>query len=146
MAAGKRLKGQEVELRIVATTGEVRSLQDIKSFTFTFDIDTLEEGYLGQKSNSFDDIYKGVEGDLEAHIEKGEVFDFVQQAIDRMKAAVQTVQFHANCTAQMPDGTVRRFFFNNIFFGSMPFSIGGRAEYVTMKTTFKCSECRMARG
>lgn len=146
MAAGKRLKGQEVELRITSSAGEVRSITDVKSFEFTIDVETLEEGYLGHKSNSFDDVYKGVEGNLEAHIEKGEIFDFVQSAIDRMKSAVPGVQFHANCTFALPDGTVRRAFFNNIFFGPFPFTAGGRTEYVTMKTSFKCSEVRIPRS
>lgn len=147
MAAGRRIKGQEVEIRIVDTVnGEVRSITNVKSFNFTFDIELLEEMYLGHKTNSYDDIFKGVEGDLEAHIESGDVFDFVQRAIERMQAPVATVQFHANCTFMMPDGQVRRGFFNNIFFGAMPFSIGSRSDYVTFKTTFKTSQAQFPRA
>jgi len=145
MPAGKRIKGQEAEIRVQFANGEVRSITDVKSFEFTLDSEILEEGYLGHKHNSFDDVYKGVEGSLEAHLESGDIFDFVMAAINRMKASTAGLQFHANCTMAFPDGTQRRLFFNNIFFGGFPFTIGGRTEYVTMKSTFKCSEMTIGR-
>jgi hypothetical protein len=139
-----RLKGQEVTVGFASPDGDVSGLDDVLSFEAELDMEILEEKYLGQTANSFDDIYNGVSGSVELHMQNVAYFEFttkIQDRAERRTAAGGT--FTALATFNFPSGARVKLTFEDIFFGSLPLKVGSRSEYVTVTIPWKCS--RMTR-
>lgn len=138
----KRLKGQEISLSMSDDVdGVVEGLDLIQSFEFEFMFDILQEGYLGETEDRFDEIYKGVSGSMTLHLDKGAWFDLTQKVQDRAQrrdGATDTV-FTVTATFEFPDAVERRLVFEDIFFGALPGSFGGRDEYMECTVPWNCS-------
>lgn len=136
----QRIKGQEVTVSMSGPDGVEEGLEVVQSFEAEFMLEILQESYLGETADRFDEIYKGVSGSMEIHMETGKWFDFtlkIQERAQRRNGV--DGEFTATATFTFPDDTRRRLVFNNIFFGPMPITAGGRADYVTATLTWNCS-------
>lgn len=141
---GIRLKGQEVDVVIMKNGVDNRTLSEIRSFSAELKLNILEEGYLGQTTDQYDDIFLGVKGDMEVHISKADAFslgfDIVDRARNRGRNPAANYQFNAKASFQFPDGTRVRLLFKDLYFEGIPINVGGRSEYVTLKLSWSCSE------
>jgi len=139
----QRIKGQEVALTLISPDGNVDDLVDFQSFEGEFDIEILEEGYLGETAQRYDDIYNGASGNAELHVENAKFFVFQQAVQDRaQRRSAAELQFNAVVGFSFPDGTRGRLFFEDIFFGALPIRSPGRKDYVQLKVEWKCSNVR----
>ena len=139
----QRIKGQEVGLSYTDPDGDVEDLGVTQSFEAELDIQILEEGYLGETANRFDDIYNGTSGKTELHIESAKWFSFTQKVQDR--AARRTAaggKFSATGSFAFPSGQRIRITFEDIFWGPMPISAPARGDYVKVSLSWKCSNIR----
>jgi hypothetical protein len=129
----QRLKGQEVSILI--TTGGVLedSLVDITDFTATAMFQLISKGYLGEKSERKDEIYKGIKFELTLHLHTQRWFAF-QNAI-KLRAQRQTPNTKFNITAvmQFPNGDTPTITIADAKFGEQPLSVKGREEMVEAK-------------
>ena len=138
---GQRIKGQEVTASVIGPDGVEEGFEVVQSFEAEFLFEILQEGYIGETADRFDEIYKGVSGTMELHLETGKWFDFTQKVQDRASRRDGSAgEFSVTATFAFPDATRRRLVFNNIFFGPMPVTAGGRADYVTVTLTWNCSQ------
>lgn len=141
----QRIKGQEVVLKFTNPQGDQRGLEDVLNFEAEVDIETLEEGYLGETANRYDDIYNGTSGTVELHLETGDYFDFVQLVKDRARRRdAASGKFSVTASFNFPNGERRRLTFEDIFFGPLPLRTPSRSEYVQVTLTWKCTETRNA--
>lgn len=136
----QRIKGQEIVLSVLVNGTEQVSLTDVKSFSITPNFDILEEGYLGETHNRYDEIYKGIGVELEVHTEDEGVFAFLEAVKDRAQRRTPGTTINIMATLNYPNGQRPRIVLYNVFFADMPFNIGSRSDYASFKLSGKCSE------
>lgn len=136
----QRIKGQEVELLIVTNGVPTTSLTDIRSFTVTPRFELKEEGYLGETSMRFDEIFNGVSFDMELHFEDDGIFDFIQTIKDRAERRVPGTTINVKATLNFPNGQRPRILLKNCFFGETPIGFGSRSDYGTFKLDGRCTD------
>lgn len=137
----QRLKGQEVQLTLQSPDGTVDDLVDFQSFEAEMDVEILEEHYLGETEARYDEIYNGVSGNADIHVENANFLIFQQAVQDRaQRRTAVTTQFNAVARFSFPNGTSARIFFEDIFFGPFPIRAPGRKEYVQLRVEWKCSK------
>lgn len=142
----QRIKGQEVRLTMTSPTGTVDSIGQggVKSFDIEFKTKILDEGYLGETTNRKDDIFEGVSGRLEAHLDRQAYFQLVQQVIDRAQRRLPAdARFNMIATLQFPNGNRPRILIEDVFFGPMPLNAGSRDEFVTVNLEFEAAGGRI---
>src|SRR5258708_13896159 len=140
---GQRLKGQEFSLFMNQSgVGVLSQFDSIQDFEMTLMLATLEEGYLGETVNRFDDVFTGIDGKFSATLTQGAVFDTFQAIINRARRGTPGVVFNLKGTLQFPSGERRRCIIDNAFFGAIPIAVPKRDQYVGVKVPFKSSSGR----
>lgn len=141
----QRIKGQEVRVTMVAPTGTVEAIGSggVSSFELEFKTEILSEGYLGETTERKDDIFKGVSGRMEIHLDRQSYFRFVQAVTDRsQRRSAAEARFNVLTSLTFPNGERPRVLLEDIFFGPLPVNVGGRDEYVAATIEFECSQGR----
>lgn len=139
----QRLKGQEVRITFNGPGGLEEGLTDIQNFEAEFQEEILTEGYLGETTNRRDDIFNGVSGSAELHIQQAAYYRFVQRVKDRsQRRTPATGVFNILARMSFPNGETVRMLFENVFFGPLPTRVSGRGEYVQVRITFESEDGR----
>ena len=138
--AAQRIRGQEVETLVVVAGQTVDSIAAIKSIDIDFQLDLLEEAYLGETTNRYDSIFKGVKGKAETHFSDRGVFAFTRAIIDKARRRVGGLTINIKTTFNFANGDRARVLLPNVEFGTIPFKTGSRSDYVTMSLDFACSD------
>ena len=136
----QRLKGQEISLSVLVNGVEQVSLHDVKSLSITPNLDVLEEGYLGETSNRFDEIFKGVKVELDVHTEDEGVFAFMEAVKDRAQRRTLGTAINIQTTLQYANGQRPRIVLRDVFFADIPFNVGSRSDYASIKLSGSCSD------
>lgn len=139
----QRIKGQNLRVSVTGPAGVEEGLVDVQSFEAELQLEIQTENYLGETTSRKDDIFNGVRGRMEIHLETALWFDFV----DRVKARSQRRTpadevFNCVTSVEFEDGTRRIISIEDIFFGPLPLRAGSRAEYVTATIDFESSDVR----
>jgi hypothetical protein len=135
-----RVRGQEVSVQVVQNGKIVAELTDVKSFDVEFQMDVMKEGYLGEFTDRRDDMFKGISGKIEFHIENNAPFDFINAIVQRSQSRVKGTQFNVQSTINLPNGQVKRLLVNDIFFSNVPVNVSGRSDYVTYSLPYEAAE------
>lgn len=135
-----RVRGQEVSVQVVQNGKIVAELTDVKSFDVEFQLDVMKEGYLGEFTDRRDDMFKGISGKIEFHIENNAPFDFINAVVQRSQSRVKGTQFNVQSTINLPNGQVKRLLVNDIFFSSIPVNVSGRSDYVVYSLPYEAAE------
>lgn len=138
----QRIKGQEVEVLLVVDGVVQSTLTDVQSFEVMLDFETLQEGYLGEKSDRFDEVYKGVSGSMDLHNSSPDMWDFFEAVKDRAQRQSPGTVVNVKATLNYPSGERRRAIMQDVFFEGMGIAFGSRTEYGSTKLSFKGSEYR----
>ena len=136
----QRLKGQEVTITVMQDGVEVASLRDTKNFTLTPNFDRLAEGYLGETSDRYDEIFKGVSFELEAHLEDPGFVTFIEAVRNRAQRRTPTTGINIFATLNFPDGQRVRIVLRDCFFADIPFNVGSRSDYGSVKLSGAASD------
>ena len=83
----QRIKGQEVSVVFVGPNGTEDAFAAVQSFEATTQMEILTEGYLGETSNRRDDIFNGLTGNVEMHIQSNDYAAFWKRVKDRARSA-----------------------------------------------------------
>lgn len=142
MATG-RLLGQNCALIIVQDGVPVQEVNCIKSFSFTFELEMKDEGYLGETTNRKDSVFKGVKMDMELHSTNNKTFQLIQSAIDKARRRTPGTVINIKASMTWPNGDVARVTFPDVSFGDFPVNVGSRTDYVSFKMDAACSEARV---
>lgn len=127
--AEQRIKGQEVEIQIVADGTVQSSLNAIQSFESVLKFELKEEHYLGEKSGRYDEIFNGYSLAMDLHISNVDVFDFFQTVTDRAQRRTPGVVVNIKATLNFPNGQRRRLMFPDVFFEDIPLNFASRSDY-----------------
>lgn len=138
----QRLLGQNVSVIIIQDSAPIQELQCIKSFSFTYEQELKDEGYLGETTNRKDSVFKGMKLDMEIHTNNNKVFALIQSAVDKARRRTPGVRINIKCSLTWPNGDVARVTFPDVEFGAFPINANSRTDYVTVKIEGACSEAR----
>jgi hypothetical protein len=141
---GQRIKGQEVVLDIISPSGRESTLGDVVSASITYQLDILKQRLLGETSDRKDDIFRGLEGEMELQLEQRDALRFVDQVKDRAtRRTAASSRFSVTMTLNFPEGGSARIQMSPVYFGNIPLNVGGGDEYVTMSLTFESEDGRI---
>lgn len=138
--ANQRIKGQEVEIDVIQDGVVLETLNDIRSFEIAALNEILTEGYLGEKTDRRDEIFRGARGSTEVHFETREVFDLVKAVIDRSTKRDPGAIINIRATLNFDDGNNRQILLRNVFFGEFPIAFASRSDYGTLRLDFEGSD------
>lgn len=135
-----RIKGQEVSLIITSGGDFLDELTDITDFNATFKLRKLEQGYLGQTSNQYDEIFDGADLTFGLHLHTGSMLsDFIPNIIKRAKRELPDLIINITALLAFPEGD-RRVFFPDVKFGPLTQQIGSRGDYMKIGCDMSCSD------
>jgi hypothetical protein len=138
----QRIKGQEVELMVIVDGAPQNSTTNVRSFEVTAKTEIKEEGYLGETTNRFDEIFNGVHGQIEFHVENSDFLNVTLAIIDRARRRTPGIKINIKATLNFPNGDRPRVLMQDCFFGEQPIGFGSRSDYGTYKLEFACSDIK----
>lgn len=140
----QRVKGIECKLALSTPDGANEDVfDDVLEAELTIRMDILEQMYLGKTAPEFDDIFKGIEGNVKFHMEGSTYIGLTEKIQDRAERRTPADGvFNLTFTVNFPSGAKARLTCENIFFGDMPIRIPKAEEYVEGALDFKCSTLR----
>lgn len=136
----QRLKGQEVEVLIVVDGNPQTNITAIKSFDVTLEQDILDEGFLGETTNRKDSIYNGISGNIEFQTDDQGIFDILTKIVDKARRRTPGLKINIKATLNYPNGQRPKILVPDVEFGAMPFNVGSRSDYATIKLPFAASD------
>ncbi len=135
-----RLRGQEVELRMFADSVLEDSISLVSSFDETFKLEKKEDGFLGEVTNRYDDIFNGIDGKLDVQVNTAAWMPFQQAIKARAQRRTPAVRFNLVRTDFYANGETAIVTYADVKFGPMPTSVAGRGEFVKVSIDFSCSD------
>lgn len=136
----QRVKGQESSVVVIVDGQPSDSLNAIKDLEVSFQLERLQEGYLGETTDRYDDVFKGLKGSLTAHLDSPAAFNVVQQIVERARRRTPGIKFNIKTTLEFPSGRRARVVLRDVAFGEVPVNFGSRTDYVSLKLDFACSD------
>lgn len=137
MGAAQRVKGQEVQVLVIRDGTVDQTLTAIRNFEVTFQLEILKEGYLNEVADRRDEIYKGMAGRFELHIETKDIFDLIKAIVARATRRTPGTVINIKATLNMPNGDRPKIVIPNCAFGDLPVGFGAREQYGNLQVTFE---------
>lgn len=126
-----RLKGQDVSLAIMQDGTLESEIDTIQSAEIEFELELLEEGYLGETSDRVDSVFKTMRIEVKGHVSSTAYLDLANGIVLRaQRRAGAAVRIDIVGTFVFPDGGIRSIIIPDVHFEAIPLSIGGREEFV----------------
>lgn len=129
----QRIKGQEVSILIVQDQELQSTLTDIQNFNIEDLLEIISKGYLGEKTERKDYIYKGSKFDMELNLHAQDYFAFRQATINKAQRITPDVLFNITCILNFPNGDTPEVLLPDCSFGPMPMNVTSRGDYVKVK-------------
>lgn len=142
--ATQRIKGQNVSIAVTGPNGEESVFEEAaRSVQMTVQMEVLAEGYIGESSNRRDDIFNGITGQVEVHMQTAAFFRFMNRAKARAQRRTPAAErFDFVGVFAYDNGERVRAVIEDVFFGEMPVNIPSRGEYVTVTLNFEAQDMR----
>lgn len=129
----QRVKGQEVEI-VTLVNGEPQDgLLFARSIEFAFKTDILQEGYLGETTDQYDSVFRGIRGRVEFHFNNAAPFSLIATVVDKARRREAGTRINIKSTVNFPGGTRARVLFRDVEFGELPINFGSRSDYGTFQ-------------
>jgi len=138
----QRILGQNVSLIIIQDSAPLQEINCIRSFSFTYELELKDEGYLGETTNRKDSVFKGIKFDMEMHSASNDIFNFVRSAVDKARRRTPGTRINVKASMTWPNGDRAVITFPDAEFGAVPVNTNSRTDYVTVKLEGACSEAR----
>jgi hypothetical protein len=139
----QRIKGQEVEIILLVNNEPRENLTTCKSLEWTFKTELLQEGYLGETTDRYDTVYKGVSGNMEFHFNSIEPFNIARSVISKARRRTPGDKINVKFTCNFPSGKRARIVIPDLEFGPMPFGFSERSGYGSFKIDFAASDANV---
>lgn len=140
MAAPQRIKGQEVTVLVIRADQLEDTLTNVVDFSVEPKVELKEQGYLGEKSNRYDEVFNGAKFNITLHLHTQAWLAFQNAIIQRAQRITPDVVFNITAVMEFPNGDTPSVVLNDVFFGAQPMDIKGRGDYVAVKLEGACSE------
>jgi len=136
----QRIKGQEVELILVAGGRPLTNITTIRSFEFAFQTEVLREGYLGETTDRRDSVFRGISARMSMHIENQDILSLFLQIVEKARRRTPGVQINVKVTLNFPNGQRPRVLIPDVEFGELPFSFGSRSDYGEVSLSMEAAQ------
>jgi hypothetical protein len=83
--ANKRLKGQETQIQVLQDGTLVGAINAVMSFNDTCKLEKKEDGFLGETTNRYDEVFNGYDGGAEMQVSEQGWINFQQAVKARAK-------------------------------------------------------------
>jgi hypothetical protein len=142
--SAQRIKGQEVSISIILDGSLQTRIDTIQSADIEFEMELLEEGYLGETSDRVDSVFKLVSLTLEGHVNSQAYLELADAIVKRAQRRVGgAVRIDVVGSFAFPNGDFPSLLLPDVQFDSIPLSIGGRNEFVSITLTGKSSSYKI---
>lgn len=140
MSNDPRLRGQEVEIRIIRDSVPELSISSVASFEETFKLEKKQDGFLGEVTDRYDHTFHGIDGKLEFQVNSSDWMQ-LQNAI-KAQAQRKTPGTVINMlrTDYYANGQTAIITYADCKFGAQPTSVAGRGEFVKVSMDFSASD------
>lgn len=139
----QRIKGQEVEVLVIAQGVVQSTLTAVKSFSFTFQQEIKAEGYLGETTNRKDAIFNGIAGEMEYNFTDRDIFTLIGTITDKAQRRTAGIVINVKATMNFPDGTRARVIIPDVEFGEIPVNFASRSDYGAVRMPFEAANARV---
>lgn len=140
MASNQRIKGQEATITITRGGVLENTLTDIFDFSMEFEGEIKRKGYLGEKTDRTDDVYRGVKGEFSMHSHTQDWLRFWTAVVSRMKRQVPDLVINISVTLLYPNLDNPVIFVPNAKFGELGLTMPDRVEYIAKKLPFAADD------
>lgn len=144
--ADQRIKGQETEIILVANNQPQLLLNTIKDFEFSFDLEILSEGYLGETTERKDSVFKGITGKLTLHMNNQQPLLLAAQLVDKARRRLPGFQVNIKTTLNFPNGQRPKIVIPDVEIGQLPFGFPAREQYVNLSLNYAASAANVIPG
>ena len=141
--AAQRLKGQEISCIIIQDSVPLEAITDIRSFEFSYELETKDDGFLGETTNRKDSVFKGISGRMELHTSNKSTFKLIAAAVDKARRRTPGTRINIKAAFNYPNGDRARITITDVEFGAFPINASSRTDFVTVGMTFVASEARV---
>ena len=136
--ANERIKGQETAISITVGGALQTSIDTIQSAELEFELDLLEEGYLGETSDRVDSVFKLMKVSITMHVTSEDYLSLADAIVARAQRRVGGApQIDLIGTFVFPNGDLPSIVVPDIYFEGIPLNIGGRDEFVELTLSGK---------
>ena len=139
----QRIRGSECSLNIVRNNALEAEFTDIQNFNVTFQVEMIQQGYVGETTDRYDEVFKGCKLDFEMHCHSSDFLVFTQALEDRARRKTPNIVINAVATLFFANGQTPTVTFMDLYFGEVPINIPGKAEYVKVKLSAGCGETKI---
>jgi hypothetical protein len=129
----QRIKGQEVQILIVQDGSLADTLTDIQNFNMEDDFELIQKGYLGEPTDRYDEVYKGMKFDFEMHTHTQDYLTFVGAIRQRAQRIVPDTVFNITAVFNYPEGDTPTRLLPDCNFGPVGDKVNSRGDYKTNK-------------
>lgn len=140
---GQRVKGQEVEISVTVDGAVQETLNLARSIELEWKTETLQEGYMGETTDRYDTIYKGLSGKIEFHFDTAAPFNMIQKIVNKARRREPGTRINIKATVNFPGGERAKILVKDAEFGPLPINFGSRADYGTFSLSFAASDGQM---
>ena len=135
-----RLKGQAISIRVVQDQQVLTQLDSIGSSSGGMQLETKEDGFLGEIADRYDEVLKGYTIECEMQVTNSSWVTFPIAVRGRATRVTPGVQFNIVRTDMFDDGSSIIYTYLDVHFGPITDSAGSRSDFVKVKFDGKCSE------
>lgn len=137
-----RARGQEVTVRLMKAQALIAEITAIKDHVIRFETSVVSEGYLGRTSNSHDDIFNGITGQMSVTHEGDDVIRLTKSAVDRAKRLTSPNQNQINSisTVKFPNGDRPRILVPDMKFNALEINASGRDAFVNTPISYAADD------
>lgn len=137
----QRLKGQDTIVSILKDGDLQARIDSVQSCEVSFDLDLLEEDYLGDVASRFDAIFKGCTVRITIHHTNRQAIDMIDAIVKKaQRRAGGATQIDVATTLVFPNGDLVTIGLIDVSFGPTGVNTGGRAEYTESSFEGKSSD------
>lgn len=137
----QRIKGQETVVTVMLDGQLQARIDSISDAEVTFELEILEEGYLGETANRFDSIFNGMTIRAVGHLTNIQLIELANAIVQRaQRRAGGAVRIDMALSLVFPGGDLITIAIPDVQFQSIPVADGGREEYVQWTLEAKASE------
>jgi hypothetical protein len=138
----QRILGQNVSVIVIQDSAPLQEINCIRSFSFNYELELKDEGYLGETTNRKDSVFKGIKFDMELHSASNDIFNLIRSAVDKARRRTPGTRINVKASLTWPNGDRAVITFPDVEFGPFPVNTNSRTDYVTIKLEGACSEAR----
>lgn len=138
--AERRLRGQEVEVRVSVGGTLSDAFTAIATISDTLKFAKSEDGFIGEDTNRHDFIYNGCDGSLEMQVSNQKWLKFQQVLKDIAQRKTPDVEINIIRTDFYANGDTPSRTYKDVKFGANPTTVGSRADFVKVTLDFSCDD------